>query len=98
MREFSVADRQLTFAERLAFAEQIHADIDGGDALSAYDIIARMVSVQSIEEWLSKVRDLDAIIGFRFHGNMVALLQGAPCYYYVYDSRIKEFCDTYELP
>lgn len=57
-----------------------------------------MVSVTSIEEWLARAAELDAIIGFRFHGNMVALLQGKPCYYYVYDSRIREFCELYALP
>ena len=45
-----------------------------------------------------KRQELDAIIGFRFHGNMVALLQGKPCFYSVYDSRITEFCDLYRLP
>src|SRR5690606_24529562 len=53
---------------------------------------------KSIEEWLSRAAELDAIIGFRFHGNMVALLQGKPCFYFVYDSRITEFCDLYKLP
>ena len=38
------------------------------------------------------------MIGLRFHGNMVALTQGVPCFYYVYDSRITEFCRVYRLP
>lgn len=97
-REYKVSDRELDFAERLECAEAIIADIEAENLFTAHDLIARMVSVKSIEEWLSKVADLDAIVGFRFHGNMVALLQGAPCYYYVYDSRLKEFCDLYGLP
>lgn len=97
-REYAVADRLLPFAERLAAAEKIHADIQAGDRFSPVDLVARMVSVKSIEEWLAKARDLDAIVGFRFHGNMVALLQGSPCYYYTYDSRLQEFCDIYALP
>ena len=98
LREFSIADRQMSFTERLGLATNVHADIEGGTSFSPYDLIARMISVKSIQEWLSKAGDLDAIIGFRFHGNMVALLQGLPCYYYVYDSRLTEFCNLYGLP
>ena len=57
-----------------------------------------MASVKSLEEWLAKARDVDAIFGFRFHGNMACLLQGRPCFYYLYDSRLAEFCELYRLP
>ncbi len=97
-REFNIADRLLDFEERFDCAEKTLAEIEASKLFSAYDLISHMVSVKSIEEWLAKARDLDAIIGFRFHGNMVALLQGSPSYYYVYDSRLKEFCDLYGLP
>ena len=46
----------------------------------------------------ARAAGLDAMIGFRFHGNMVALTQGVPCFYFVYDSRITEFCRLYRLP
>lgn len=99
--EYDIADRELGFGRRVAAAEALRKAIGGGAAdpgFSPYDLIAHMVSVKSIEEWLAKARDLDAITGFRFHGNMVALLQGSPCFYYVYDSRLREFCDLYGLP
>lgn len=98
MLEFAVADQTLSFEERRAAATEVIARIGADTLFSPEDLMARMVSVQSIEEWLAKARDLDAIIGFRFHGNMVALLQGKPCYYYTYDSRLKEFCELYHLP
>lgn len=96
--EYDVADQSLDFAARRAAAAEIVERIEAGALFSPEDLMARMVSVKSIEEWLAKARDMDAIIGFRFHGNMVALLQGKPCYYYTYDSRLKEFCDVYGLP
>lgn len=96
--EFAIADQLLPFEERRQAAAEVIAQLDAAQLFSPEDLMARMVSVQSIEEWLAKARDLDAIIGFRFHGNMVALLQGKPCYYYTYDSRLKEFCDLYDLP
>ncbi|MDE1193072.1 MAG: polysaccharide pyruvyl transferase family protein [Arachidicoccus sp.] len=96
--EYDVADHTLSFEERRKAAVQVIERIGAQELFAPEDLMARMVSVKSIEEWLAKVRDVDAIIGFRFHGNMVALLQGKPCYYYTYDSRLKEFCDVYGLP
>lgn len=98
-REYDVADRALGFGARVAAAEAVSARIGGAAAgLTPYDLIARLVSVKSIEDWLARAADLDAVFGFRFHGNMVALLQGLPCLHYVYDSRIAEFCTLYGLP
>lgn len=97
MLEYDIADHDLPFAERLAAARTVCERIEARE-LTPERLMAHMVSVKSIEEWLAKARDLDAIVGFRFHGNMVALLQGKPCYYYVYDSRLSEFCRIYSLP
>lgn len=95
--ELDAADRGLSFEARRAAAQAITGRI--GDGLfSPEDLMARMVSIRNIEEWLARVRDLDAMIGVRFHGNMMALLQGKPCYYYTYDSRLKEFNEIYGLP
>lgn len=98
MLEYDIADADLPFVERKAAAIKVIERISAHDKFEPEQLIAHMVSVKSIEEWLSKARDLDAIIGFRFHGNMVALLQGKPCYYWVYDSRLTEFCQLYGLP
>lgn len=96
--EFDIADTSLSMQERMAAAKEVVERIDFEGRLAPEELIKYMVSVTSIEEWLDRAAELDAIIGFRFHGNMVALLQGKPCYYYVYDSRIREFCELYQLP
>lgn len=98
MREYDVADRSLDFQARLNQAKLIHTEIGGDGLFTPFDLLAHIVSVKNIEEWVAKARDVDAIIGFRFHGNMVALMQGTPCYYYVYDSRLAEFAELYGLP
>jgi len=96
--EFNVADKDLEYSERINSANEIIKRINAERFLYPEDLTARMVSVRSIEEWLAKARDQDCIIGFRFHGNMIALLQGIPCLYYTYDSRLEEFCEIYKLP
>lgn len=96
--EFDIADHRLPYATRLERAAEMLDRIKGTDLITPESLIAGMVSVRSIDEWLAKIRDVDAAIGFRFHGNMIALLQGIPCYYWTYDSRLKEFCELYNLP
>lgn len=96
--EFLAANRQAPYSERREAAESIAKKIMLAGNVTADELIARFVSILSIEEWLGKARDTDAGVGFRFHGNMVMLSQGIPCFYFVYDSRLEEFCDVYSLP
>ncbi|TCH98844.1 polysaccharide pyruvyl transferase family protein [Roseococcus sp. SYP-B2431] len=98
LEEYDIADQELSFEERLEAARRMLARIGATGRLLPEDLMARVVSVRNVEEWLARVREVDAMIGFRFHGNMIALLQGKPCYYYTYDSRLKEFADVYGLP
>lgn len=98
LEEYDIADHESSYVERYKAAAALIERIKADGLFSPQRLMSHMVSVKSIEEWLAKARDLDAIVGFRFHGNMVALLQGKPCYYYVYDSRLTEFCELYGLP
>lgn len=96
--EFLIANRRAAYPDRLKAASSLAAKIGLSSQVPIEQLVARFVSVLSIEEWLGKARDTDAGIGFRFHGNMVMLNQGIPCFYYVYDSRLAEFCEVYSLP
>lgn len=96
--EYDASDRGLPVAERRVAATTMLSRLGLEGRIMPERLMAHMVSVKSIEEWLAKARDLDAILGFRFHGNMVALLQGKPCLYLTYDSRLEEFCKLYGLP
>ena len=98
LREYVVGDRERPMAERLEAASKILERFPDGHRVQPSDLVDHLVSVRSVEDWLTRAAGLDAMIGFRFHGNMVALTQGVPCFYYVYDSRITEFCRLYRLP
>lgn len=98
LREFIVGDAARPRQEREAAAQAILERFPGPHGLVPGDLVERLVSVGSVEDWLDRAREVDAMVGFRFHGNMVALTQGVPCFYFVYDSRITEFCRLYRLP
>lgn len=96
--EYDIADIRLPFQQRIEAAEVVLEKIGISEYLTPIELLSQMVSVKTIDDWLNKVRDIDAIFGFRFHGNMIGLLQSIPCYYWVYDSRLLEFCELYNLP
>lgn len=98
LREYVLGDQERPMSERLAAAELILERMPGKRRIRPEDLVDHLVSVRSVEDWLARAAGLDAMIGFRFHGNMVALTQGVPCFYFVYDSRITEFCELYRLP
>lgn len=43
-------------------------------------------------------RRSDLVLGYRLHGNLMALANGVPSVYFTYDSRTAEFVDTFRIP
>lgn len=44
------------------------------------------------------VRSKDVVLGYRLHGNLMALANGVPSVYFTYDSRTAEFAETFRIP
>jgi hypothetical protein len=44
------------------------------------------------------VRRQDLVLGYRLHGNLIALAAGIPSIYFTYDSRTAEFVETLRIP
>jgi polysaccharide pyruvyl transferase WcaK-like protein len=44
------------------------------------------------------VQHKDMVLGYRLHGNLMALANGVPSIYFTYDSRTVEFAETYQIP
>ena len=40
----------------------------------------------------------DLVLGYRLHGNLMALANGVPAVYFTYDSRTLEFAETFGIP
>ena len=51
--------------------------------------------VAEIEKFVS-ARDL--VLGYRLHGNLLALANRVPSVYFTYDSRTVEFAETFSIP
>lgn len=58
----------------------------------------RMFYSDVVAEYEQLVRKLDLVLGYRLHGNLMALANGTPSIYFTYDSRTVEFAETFQIP
>lgn len=59
---------------------------------------SRMFYSDVVAEYEELVRKLDLVLGYRLHGNLMALANGTPSIYFTYDSRTVEFAETFRIP
>lgn len=60
--------------------------------------LKRTVAFSNMKDWEAFSKSLDFILGFRLHGNIVALHQGVPAVFITCDSRVQEIVDFWNLP
>jgi hypothetical protein len=51
-----------------------------------------------VSDYEDLVRTKDLVLGYRLHGNLMALSNGVPSIYFTYDSRTTEFAETLQIP
>jgi hypothetical protein len=51
-----------------------------------------------VADYEALVKEKDFVLGYRLHGNLMALSNGVPSVYFTYDSRTTEFAETYQIP
>ncbi|MDJ1159979.1 polysaccharide pyruvyl transferase family protein [Chelatococcus sp. SYSU_G07232] len=51
-----------------------------------------------VADYEALVQQKDLVLGYRLHGNLMALSNGTPAIYFTYDSRTVEFAETYQIP
>lgn len=58
----------------------------------------RMYYSDVVADYETLVRAHQLVLGYRLHGNLMALANGVPSIYFTYDSRTAEFAETYKIP
>ncbi len=77
---------------------QVQFDLPHSDAVQQF-LSSRVYSPFTIDDWSEHVgKNVDFMIGFRLHGNVIALHQGIPSAYFTYDTRIRELTALFGLP
>lgn len=52
----------------------------------------------SYETWKEEIQNYDFSLGYRFHGNVMAVINGIPALFIYSDSRVREMCEFFKLP
>jgi len=52
----------------------------------------------TVSDYDSFVKKFPFVTGYRLHGNLMALANGVPSFYFVYDERTMEICTTFRIP
>ena len=60
---------------------------------------SRMAAFFDIDQWAADAAaNIDVMMGFRLHGNVIALHQGLPAIFFTYDTRIRELASLFAVP
>jgi hypothetical protein len=59
---------------------------------------SRLFYSDVVADYEKLVRQKDLVLGYRLHGNLMALANKVPSVYFTYDSRTVEFAETFGIP
>lgn len=63
------------------------------------NVFKSSVGFLDVDEWSKFAQhNIDWMIGFRLHGNVIALHQGIPAVFFSYDTRLAEIIEFFQLP
>ncbi len=60
--------------------------------------INKMFYTDVVREYEDRILQKDLVLGFRLHGNLMALANAVPAIYFRYDTRTTEFAETFSIP
>ncbi len=59
---------------------------------------SRMFYSDVVADYDARLAQKDLVLGYRLHGNLMALANAVPAIYFTYDTRTAEFAETFAIP
>ena len=105
MAQGEVEEKTLVFGNAAQRAEALAA-LRSNDWVSQWfldDAVAdlylnNMFYSDVVSDYDSRVLEKDLVLGYRLHGNLIALANAVPAIYFSYDTRTTEFAETFSIP
>jgi hypothetical protein len=105
-RFYSQGEREESLAvvsqgdEKRAMIDQILKTFTLHEEPAVVDLLMNRMSAHfDVDTWAEDVgTNVDCMMGFRLHGNVIALHQGIPAVFFTYDSRIRELASLFQVP
>jgi hypothetical protein len=72
--------------------------LDGPDGMLTALYRTRLFCSDVVADYDAMVRRHQLALGYRLHGNLIALANGIPSIFFTYDSRTAEFAETFKIP
>ena len=103
MAQGEVEEKKMVFGAAEQHAEAMQAMLKAGWFVGADDpllalYLSRLFYSDVVADYDAVVRAQDLVLGYRLHGNLIALANRTPAVYFTYDSRTAEFVETFQIP
>lgn len=103
MAQGEVEEKKLVFGTPLQRAQALVQLTQSRWFTSADDPLLRLYCTRLfysdvVADYDCVTRLQDLVLGYRLHGNLMALANGVPSIYFTYDSRTAEFAETFAIP
>ena len=90
---------------RFSFIEQTAGELkeaDWPEGTDSFRQVSRWLAGKKVfftySEWQEEIRKYDFSMGYRFHGNVMAVNNGIPSLFFYADSRVRELCEFFRFP
>ena len=103
MAQGEVEEKKLVFGRPDQHEEALQALLKAGWFVDRDDplldlYLSRLFYSDVVADYDAVVRAQDMVLGYRLHGNLIALANKTPAVYFTYDSRTAEFVETFQIP
>lgn len=103
MAQGEIEEKKMLWGTADQRQEAVQALLDQGWFEAADDPLiglyrAKLFYSDVVAEYEALVRRRDLVLGYRLHGNLMALANAVPSIYFTYDSRTSEFVETFGIP
>jgi transcriptional regulator len=96
--EMKVLKNEFYLPTLITTLKQLHGMTEISDRVFKKHLKNNMKVFFDIESWMNFISEFDIVIGTRFHGTLIGLLNNIPSILFTHDSRTREMAEVLSIP